>query len=219
MARGIRTRADFIQAAGEIVEAEGWPGLSAKSLSARMGTHSTAVYRHFHNWNELVVAVFDVGFGRMVDVAITSAEQLTEPRARILSVLSVIRSGLDADPYIADGIYSILSAEEAADTPHVDAFGLWVVEQLMAMGVPAERIPVVFHAIESTVIGHVLADYTGHPNHIRNRRMRRRRQSIPVFEEMSRTEESVKGVVDDAFDLSVSLILDECERIAGVSNP
>ena len=214
MARGTRTKADFIEAASGIVGAEGWAGLSAKSLSVKMGTHSTAVYRHFSSWNDLVVAVFDLGFGQLMRSAVADAELLTSPRARMRSVLSVLRAGLDADPNIADGIYSILSADEAVPTPNVDEFGVWVADQLIEMGVPVERIPVLYQAIESIAIGFTLADYTGHPHHVSNRRQRRRRQATSVFEAMSRSDDSMRTVMDEAFELSVNLILDECERVA-----
>lgn len=219
MARGTRTRADFIEAASGIVEAEGWAGLSAKSLSMKMGTHSTAVYRHFSNWNDLIVAVFDLGFGRLMHSAVDDATTLTSPRARLLSVLALIRAGLDADPNIADGIYSILSAQEAVPTPNVDEFGVWVANQLIEMGVPVERIPVLYQAIESIAIGFTLADYTGHPRHVSNRRQRRRQQSTSVFEEMSRSDDAMKDIMDEAFVLSVNLLLDECERVARQDTP
>lgn len=96
--------------------------------------------------------------------------------------------------------------------PNFDAASARLAGLLQEMGVPEAEIPVLYQALESLAIGSVLVDYTGHPLHLVNRRQRRRMSGVPAFEGFSRADDTTKAVSDAAFELSLSLLLDECER-------
>lgn len=212
MARGTRTSTDFVNAAYEIVATSGWPGLSAKSLAESMHTHSTAVYRHFRNWDELVVAVLDRSLGELSQTAFSRMPAKASPRKRLMTFIETLRAAVDADPFLVDGLQSIVAGREVAPTPAVDAIMRWIVDQLVEMGVPDERIPVLHQALENLLIGFTISDFAAHPKHTSNRRQRRRMASIKAFEASSRTDADCKAVTDEAFALTANLILDECER-------
>ena len=214
MARGHRSNEDFTSAAAAIVAASGWAALTPATLSASLGVHATAVYRHFPTWNDLIVSVFDLGLTQILGEAIATTPPDATPREQILSIIRMIRAAADADPYLVDCLYLALSSDTPLHTPNFDAMSAHMAQLLTDMGVPETRLPAIYQALESLSIGNLLVDFTGHPHHISNRRQRRRMSGITAFESFTRSDEATKAVADEAFELNVRLLLDECERAA-----
>lgn len=213
MGRGRRGSADFAQAGAAIVAESGWAALTPPALAERMGVHATAVYRHFPSWNDLLVAVFDLSLGQLTEAARMAEAAGASPREQIATFLRTVRAAMDADPYLVDCVYAILRSEGTSPMPNFDAASARLAALLLEMGVPVTELPAVYQALESIAIGTSIADFTGHPLHLVNRRRRRRMSGIPAFEEFSRTDEATMAVSDAAFELSLRLILDECERL------
>ena len=201
-------------AAVALVEEVGWAGLSPKSLADRLGVHSTAIYRHFASWDDVVVAVFDRQVVHLWQASQDHLPSNASPRERLLALMRAFRAAANGDPYVADCLASILNAGEVGRTPNSDGVTAWVVDRLEEWGVPTDRVPQIHQALESLIIGGILCDYAGHPDHVARRRQRRRLTGIPAFEEFSRTDEACAQVGVDAFELTARLLLDECERMA-----
>lgn len=217
MARGHRTHEDFTSAAVAIVATAGWAGLTPTSLAESLGVHSTAVYRHFPTWNDLIVSVFDLGLSQILGQAIAATPVDATPREQILSIMRTVRATAEADPQLADCLYLALSASTPLNTPNFDAMSAHTAQLLMAMGVPEARLPTIYQALESLALGNLLVDFTGHPHHMSNRRQRRRMSGITAFESFTRSDDATKAVADEAFELNLRLILDECERVADIA--
>lgn len=213
MARGRRTPDDFVDAAAGIVAESGWPSLTPAALALRMGVHATAVYRHFGQWNELVVAVFDRGVAEMMTATVSALPAHASPRDVILGFMRTVRAATLADPNLADCILAVLKSESAPPMPNLDAATAGIIKQLKAMGIPPSDIPVLYQAIEGLTMGSLLVDFIGHPHHVSNRRQRRRMSAVAEFEEFTRNDASTMEVSDAAFELNARLLLEECERI------
>ena len=214
MARGRRGSSDFAEAGARIVADSGWAALTPPALAEKLGVHTTAVYRHFPSWNDLLVAVFDLSIGQLSESARVAEDGGASPREQITIFMRTVRGAVDADPYLADCIYAILRSEGTSPMPNFDAASARLAGLLIEMGVPVAELPTLYQALEGLVIGTTLVDYTGHPLHLVNRRQRRRMSAVPAFEEFSRTDAATKAVSDAAFELSLRLLLDECERLA-----
>lgn len=207
-----RGSSDFAEAGAEIVAASGWAALTPPALAESLGVHATAVYRHFPSWNDLLVAVFDLSLGQLTEAAQQAEAAGATPREQITGFLRTVRQAVDADPYLVDCIYAILRSEGTSPMPNFDAASARLAGLLQEMGVSEADIPVLYQALESLAIGSVLVDYTGHPLHLVNRRQRRRMSGVPAFEGFSRADDTTKAVSDAAFELGLTLLLDECER-------
>lgn len=217
MGRGRRTSQDFAEAAAGIVAEAGWPALTPPALAEQLGVHATAVYRHFATWNDLIVAVFDLSIARILSDAMEALPKNASPRDRIIGFLRTVRAATEADPYLAECVSAILSTGTLTVMPNLDAASRQIAELLRQMGVPSSELPTMYQAIEGFIIGSVIVDFTGHPNHIVNRRHRRRMSGVPEFEEFTRSDEATMAVSQAAFELNARLLLDECERLAGTS--
>lgn len=214
MARGTRTRQDFVDAALAIVTESGWSALTPAALAARLEVHPTAVYRHLANWNDLVVAAFDVTIGQVAREAMAALPPEATPRERIEGFMRAMRSAAESEPALVDCILGILRAQPTPAMPNFDAASAQLVALLAAMGVPESLLPQMYQAVEGLMIGSVLTDYLGHPQHLANRRQRRRMSGVAAFEESTRSDEATKALSDATFELSSRLLLDECERMA-----
>lgn len=205
-----------MHAATSLVLESGWAGLTPKSLAERLGVHSTAIYRHFSAWDDVIVAVFDQQVVHLLDASQGALPADATPRERIISLMRAFRNAANDDPHVADCLSAILSAGNVGQTPNADVVTAWLVDQLEQWGVPRDQLPEMHQALESLLIGGILCDFAGHPDHVALRRQRRRMSGIPAFEEFSRTDEACAQVGSDAFELTARLLLDECERIATV---
>src|SRR3954470_20348909 len=83
-ARGRRTRDALLDATVELVSERGFHAVGIADIGGAIGVSGAAIYRHFRNKDELLVAVFE----RVVDDllvgarAVLAAPQL-DPRARV----------------------------------------------------------------------------------------------------------------------------------------
>lgn len=214
MGRGRRTQDDFAEAAAAIVAESGWPALTPNALGERLGVHATAVYRHFSTWNDLVAGAFDLNIAQLMTAAMSSLPEDASPRDRILGFMRTVRAATEADPNLADCVLAILRADTLTAMPNFDNASAQILGLIQRMGVPETECPAMYQAIESLTIGSIIVDFTGHPNHVTNRRQRRRMSGVPMFEAFTRSDEATMAVSDAAFELSARLLLDECERLA-----
>ncbi|MER6471569.1 TetR/AcrR family transcriptional regulator [Streptomyces collinus] len=64
---GVLTRKRIIDAAAEISTAEGPDGVTFRALGSRLGVVASAIYRHFHDKDELMLALADQIFVEIAD--------------------------------------------------------------------------------------------------------------------------------------------------------
>ena len=72
--RGTLSQAVIIEAALAVSERKGLGALSFQALGAELGAHPTAIYRHFRDKDELVLAVVDGLYAEMLAELAPSSE-------------------------------------------------------------------------------------------------------------------------------------------------
>jgi AcrR family transcriptional regulator len=116
----------IVEAAIEILDADGESALTLRALTARLATGSGAIYWHVGSMNELLAAATnDVIARAMTDVASGS-----EPREAIRAIALAVFDAIDARPWLG----AQLSREPWQFAMHriFESFGA----QLQALGVP-----------------------------------------------------------------------------------
>jgi AcrR family transcriptional regulator len=116
----------IVEAAIEILDAEGEGALTFRALTARLATGSGALYWHVANKNDLLAATTDHVIARVMTGAVSSAEPNEAIRAIALGVFDAI----DAHPWVGAQLsrepwqYAVMQILES------------VGGQLQALGVP-----------------------------------------------------------------------------------
>jgi AcrR family transcriptional regulator len=116
----------IVQAAIEILDADGEGALTFRALAARLATGSGAIYWHVASKNDLLAAATDNVIAR----AMTGVAGGAEPRAAIRGIALAVFDAIDAHPWAG----AQLSREpwESAIVPIFESIG----GQLQALGVP-----------------------------------------------------------------------------------
>ena len=117
----------IVEAAIEILDAEGEDALTFRALAARLATGSGAIYRHVANKDELLAAATDGLITRAMAGVVSGAE----PRAAIRSSALAVFDAIDAHPWVGTQL-----SREPWQPALVQIFeGLG--RPLQALGVPA----------------------------------------------------------------------------------
>jgi AcrR family transcriptional regulator len=116
----------IVEAAIEILDADGESALTFRALAARLATGSGAIYWHVANKNELLAATTD----DVIDRVMTDVEGGAEPRAAIRAIALGVFDAIDAHPWVG----AQLSHEpwQSAVLQIFESVG----GQLQALGVP-----------------------------------------------------------------------------------
>jgi AcrR family transcriptional regulator len=116
----------IVEAAVEILDADGEGALTFRALTARLATGSGALYWHVTNKNELLTAATDDVIGRVM----TGVAGHAEPREAIRVIALGVFDAIDAHPWVG----TQLSREpwQPAVTEIFEGIG----GQLLALGVP-----------------------------------------------------------------------------------
>ncbi len=85
-----------MEAAIEILDAEGESGLTFRALAAHLATGAGAIYWHVANKSELLATAADDVIARVM----TDVEEGTEPREAIRSITSGVFDAIDAHPWV-----------------------------------------------------------------------------------------------------------------------
>jgi AcrR family transcriptional regulator len=131
--RGVERRQDalsrerIVDAAIELLDAEGESGLTFRALATALATGPGAIYWHIANKSELLVAASDAVVARaMADVGVDST-----PRKRIRSIAVGVFEAIDAHPWV--GAQLARAPWETALLLIFERIG----GQVQALGVPA----------------------------------------------------------------------------------
>jgi AcrR family transcriptional regulator len=86
----------IIEAAIEILDAEGESALTFRALAARMATGSGAIYWHVTSKNDLLAAIADDVIARVMTEVVSGAE----PREAIRAIALGVFDAIDAHPWV-----------------------------------------------------------------------------------------------------------------------
>ena len=116
----------IVEAAIEILDADGESALTFRALAARLATGSGAIYWHVASKNELLAATADDVIARVMTEVVSGAE----PREAIRAIASGVFDAIDAHPWVG----AQLSREPWQSSVHRIFEGIG--RQLQALGVP-----------------------------------------------------------------------------------
>ncbi len=116
----------IVEAAIEILDADGESALTFRALAARLATGSGAIYWHVANKNDLLAAAADDVIARVMTEVVSGAE----PHEAIRAIASGVFDAIDAHPWVG----AQLSGEpwQSAMLQIFESFG----GQVQALGVP-----------------------------------------------------------------------------------
>lgn len=136
------SRARIVQAAIELLDADGEAGLTFRALAARLATGAGAIYWHVANKDELLgAATDDLVAGVLAEIAADAA-----PADAIRAVALGLFDAIDAHPWVGGRLAT--APLEAASLAIFERIGV----QLQALGVAD---PTLF-AVASTLVAYVL---------------------------------------------------------------
>ena len=212
-----RSREDFITAGVALVEEQGFEQLTSRNLGEAMGVHSTAMYRHFPQWDQLVAAVTDALLGKVVEMHRAELETTADPRQRILGAIALVRQEAFRNPELMGNLLQIAAAPPSLATPHIDMVVRVVTESLQQMGLRGRNLAVGWQALESFTLGFLAQEFVGHPHHLDNRLGRRRMVGVPDFTANAQTTDDIAAINEAAFWMSAHAVLDACAALSDSS--
>jgi AcrR family transcriptional regulator len=209
-----RSDSDFVAAGVALVQERGFEHLTSRNLGEAMGVHSTAIYRHFPQWDLLVLSVTDALFGEAVARDGAAIASIEDPRARVLALCALVRHEVRSQPNLADNLMQIAAAPISVATPNLDALSRGVLTSLQQMGLAGSTLLTAYQALEDLIVGSLASGYAGHPRHLDNRLGRRRLVGVAEVTEQVQSTDDVDRINDEAFWFGANAILDACERFA-----
>src|SRR4051812_35128454 len=90
------SRDRIVDAAIELLDAEGEDGLTFRALAAHLATGAGAIYWHVESKQELLAAATEVGVARGLAEATTHGK----PRKAILAIAAFVFDTVDAHPWV-----------------------------------------------------------------------------------------------------------------------
>ena len=189
-----------MSAALEFVDEHGMEPLTMRALGERMGVDPTAVYRHYPNKEDLVLAVCDKVLGCIID---RIGPPIESPRENTLHIAMVTRSVYREHPHIMNAIVTSTGYME-------NGFFLsrQVARSLLTLGVRKEKVAVAYQMLEGFLMGACLMDFTSSPHNFAIRRARYRALDLPEFDAVSADEAAVQRIADEAFITGLDRIID-----------
>lgn len=191
------------------VDAHGLASLSMRVLGAELGVDATALYRHFPNKDSLVEAMVDRMLREALEVHDPSGKS---PRDKVLDVVFAMRDAFARHPDIG---LALVSGEGKSMNGY--QLSVNITRYLAEMGLKGTDLVRMYQTIEGYGVGCCVQDFTGSPHNYSIRRARYRMFEVPEFDEVARSDDSVRKVTDDAFRGGLNAILDMCESLAVAS--
>ena len=112
------SRAEIVETARRIVDAEGVDRLTMRRLAKEIGSTPMALYHHVRDKEQLLVLLLDDYAARMA----RRPDLPADPRERVVAAAAAIRETLAACPWIAE----VLTADDL-----MSRSALWFVEQIL----------------------------------------------------------------------------------------
>ena len=197
---------EFVTAAIAFVDERGLAALTLRSLGEALGVNHTALYRHFRDKDDLLLAMIDTV---IADITNTPVPARATPRNRLLHLLRQVRIEFSRHPELTAAIITT-----SGTLPHGHRFTTMVVDELVAMGVPDSEVAQCYQLLEDFVMGATIYDLGGAPDPLETRRVRHRLLGHPLFDDLSRTTADIVAHNEAAFELGLGMLLDGCAAIA-----
>ena len=201
---------DYVAAAVRFVNEHGFGALTMRSLGEALGADPTAVYRHFANKDALSAGVLDAVIKEILSEA---PEIIEEPVQWLKELAFVARRIFESQPTIAGAVLS-----GSGGLPHLVLTSAKIVKALEMIGLEGDHLVVCYQALEGFVLGSVVFDLLGAPDHLEIRRQRHRLLNHPAFDDLTRTEAEVREFSQGAFELGVNTLLDRFVALARKSD-
>ena len=205
-AKSARTRDDYITAAIAFVDDNGLHALTLRSLGDAVGVNHTALYRHFRDKDDLLLAMIDTLIAAITDTPLPAR---ATPRNRLRHLLRRARIELSRHPELTTAVITT-----SGTLPHGHRFTTMAVAELVAMGVPDRDITQCYQLLEDYVMGATIYDCSGTPDPHEARRVRHRLLGHPLFDEISRTPADIAAHNEAAFERGLEMLLDGCAATA-----
>ena len=204
MARGRPgfAKTDYVSAALEFIDEHGMEPLTMRALGEKMGVDPTAVYRHYPNKEDLVLAVCDKVLGYIIERFDAPTDS---PRENTITIAMITRSVYREHPHVMGAIVTSTGYME-------NGFYLSreVAKSLVSLGVRKEKVAVAYQMLEGFLMGACLMDFTSSPDNYVIRRARYRALDLPEFDAVSADEAAVEAIAETAFITGLDSIIDAC---------
>lgn len=214
MAKGSETQEHIVRTALALADEHGVDALTLRALGRASGLHHTAIYRHFADRNAVLQAVVAMLVGEALD---QHQPLPTEPRARLVTVFSLLRGILHAHPQVAATL--LLPLASLSDSQPVAEIQAATVTALREMGLEGAALVVHHRLLESYVFGASVFDFGGAPDHLSSRAERLRLTQDEAFVAVGMDVCEVDRVNEEAFTRGLMIMLDASEaagRAAGL---
>ena len=203
-----RDRSDYLRAALDIVELQGFASLTLRSLGEKLGVDSTAVYRHFPNKESLYLAMFDY----LADQFVLDLPEPSDPISAIRNQALVTRAFFTRFPDLSSAIGN---AEEA---PQVSTDSTaTVINALRELGLSGDDVVVWYQLIEGFVMGTTIFDTSRHPHNWDIRAQRYQAIGFDEFVGLAASPIAVRDASEAAFRIGLEGILTALKKHARVT--
>lgn len=193
-----RSREEFVASAIEYADQFGITHLTLRSLGSAMGASTTAVYRYFHDKNDLVVA--------MREALLTESFPATndgDPRAMIIAFALSYRAAVKAHPCLSQ-IMGLPAFEGTATM----AIPQVLMQTLGELGLSGPLLVRGYRQLESFVLGACAFDFSDAPAHLTGRFERMRLLASPEINAVLTDTGAIEATNEEAFTTTLIWIID-----------
>ena len=193
-----RSREEFVTAAIEYADEHGISNLSLRSLGSAMGASTTAVYRYFHDKNDLIVAMRET-----LLAGAFPANAAGDPRSVLMASALGYRTTAKAHPCLSQIMN--LPALEGTVTMAVPQL---LINTLAELGLSGPLLVRGYRQLESFVLGATAFDFSDAPLHLQDRYDRMRQLESPDIDAVLTDPKAVERNNEAAFLASLTMLLD-----------
>jgi AcrR family transcriptional regulator len=115
--RSAAKRSDVLAAAWELFAIRGFGRTSMRELAAEAGVSTATIYAHFPNKRDLLAALIEERWDRVLADMLAEASRVDDPLERLLTAITTLNGALAADPLLRQ----LLVAPRRVGDAHVEA--------------------------------------------------------------------------------------------------
>ena len=203
LTKGERTRRAMLETTVDLLDEVGVQGLTLQLLGERLDMHPTSIYRYFSSVDDLLAAAH-------VTLLDDLAAQLVlpdDPRERLIEMCVAVREHFHERPGAAV-LFAVTGGDRVAGTALVTA----TLAALRDLGVPERHLAVSYQSLESYVVGTMLYDFAGAPDHVVLRRERLSAVGDPALVHACASDRASDRLNEKAFRFGLEALLDGIEN-------
>ena len=194
------TRDEFVRAALAIVDAEGLEALTFRRLGAEMDVSYTAAYTYFENREALVSAIVN---SLVSDMGRELTGAGSTPREIFMGIGLAVRKVLTRHPQVVSAFVTVDAGASEFETGIMET----AIALLDGAGLRGDELVLAYRTLETYILGAVIFDFGGAPNHLSIRRRRYKGLKREEFLPMSRSDKAMAAHNDEAFVLGLERLL------------